>query len=154
MNANYLVIPAVTIITAVTGSFITGSGMAWYKIIKLPAWTPPGSVIGAVWTVIFILATISTLIVYNQLQPSKNLKLILAIFLVNAVLNVTWSLLFFGWHLIGPAVWEAGLLGLSVLALIVLIWPASILASLLLLPYFLWVCFATFLTYNVWLLNK
>lgn len=154
MKANYFIIPLIAIITAITGSFITSSGMNWYKTIKLPTWTPAGSIIGAVWTILFILAAASALIVYNQQSTNKNLKIIIIIFLVNAVLNMIWSLLFFGWHFMGLAVGEAALLGLSVLALIILIWPASIIAALLLLLYFLWTSFATFLTYSVWLLNK
>jgi len=154
MKPNYLVIPALTFLIASFGSWLTGQGMNWYKTINLPAWTPPGSIIGTVWTVIFILATISALIVWNRCYTEKNFWLIIFIFIINAFLNVGWSYLFFNLNLIGPAIIEAGVLGLSVLALIILIWPYSAAAAILLLPYMLWVFFATYLTYSIWLLNK
>jgi tryptophan-rich sensory protein len=153
MKPNYVIIPLITIAVAVVGSFITSGGMAWYRSITLPSWTPPGSVIGTVWTVLFILATISALIVWNGAPHDARLRWIIAIFLLNAVLNIGWSLLFFGAHQMGAAVWEAGVLGLTVVALVIFIWPLSTLAALLLVPYAGWVAFATYLTYSVWRLN-
>ena len=153
MKINYIVIPLITVIVASVGSFLTAGGMDWYKTIEKPAWTPPGGVTGAVWTLIFILTTISALIVWNKGKQNKYFWLIIAVFLVNGFLNAFWSYLFFWKGLIGPAVWEAGLLGFSVLVLIAFIWRAFKTASLLLVPYFLWVVFATFLTYRVFLLN-
>lgn len=154
MRLNYIIIPLVTILTSGVGSWITNNGMKWYKSINLPTWTPPGSVIGTVWTVLFILATISALIVWNTAKHNNYFWWIIGLFLVNAVLNVGWSFLFFGQHLIGPAIFEAGLLGLSVVGLVILIWPLSRLAASLLIPYAAWVSFATYLTYSIWSLNK
>lgn len=155
MKPNYLIIPLITILTASLGSWLTNKGLlTWYQTIKLPVWTPAGSVIGTIWTVIFILSTISALIVWNRHYLGKNFWLIIAFFLINTGLNVLWSFLFFEAHLIGPAIFEAGLLGLSVIILIILIWPLSIWTAILLLPYAFWVSFATYLTYSVWLLNR
>jgi benzodiazapine receptor len=153
MRLNYIIIPLVTLATALLGGRLTSGGMGWYKSINLPTWTPPGAVIGAVWTVLFILAAISALLVWNRAPHDSLFWLIIAIFIVNAVLNVAWSWLFFGQHLLGGAIIEAGVLGLSVAALIIFIWPVSFIAAILLVPYFVWVAFATFLTYKVWSLN-
>jgi tryptophan-rich sensory protein len=157
MRANYIVIPLLTIFTAVVGGLITSGGMEWYKKIHLPAFTPPGSFIGTVWTVIFFLATIAALLIFNAKVPMSKETLqegIMALFIFNAILNVTWSLLFFGQHFLYAAIWEAGVLGLSVIALIIFSWPISQLAAWLLMPYAAWVAFATYLTYTVWALNK
>ncbi len=154
MKPNYIIIPLITILTAVFGGWLTSGGMKWYKTIKLPDWTPPGSFIGAVWTIIFILSTISALIAWNKTPHNYTFWWIIGTFLVNAILNVFWSYLFFNQHLIGPAIFEAALLGLSVIALIVFIWPIAYWAALLLIPYAAWVVFATYLTYAVWFLNK
>lgn len=153
MRLNYIIIPAITLATALLGGKLTGGGMSWYRTIKLPSWTPPGSVIGAVWTFLFILATISALLVWNGSAHDNRFGLIIAIFIVNAILNISWSWLFFSQHLLGSAIFEAILLGLSVIILIILIWPRSIWAGGLLVPYALWVAFASFLTYKVWSLN-
>jgi len=156
MKLSYIIIPLITVLTAGIGSLLTSGGMSWYKSINLPSWTPAGSIIGAIWTTIFILSAASALIVWNTSANMGQTRLswIAGVFIANAVLNVLWSYLFFNQHLIAPAIFEAGILGLSVIALIVLIWPISELAALLLFPYAGWVCFATYLTYSVWLLNR
>jgi tryptophan-rich sensory protein len=154
MKPNYLLIPLVTVVTAMGGSWITNLGLSWYDRINLPAWTPAGSVIGAVWTIIFVLATISALLVYNLMPKSKKRRQLMSAFLINAVLNVGWSALFFGGHFVGWAIIEAAVLALSVLVLIVMIWARSKAAAVMLVPYFAWVCFATYLTYSVWSLNR
>jgi benzodiazapine receptor len=155
MKPNYIIIPLITVLVSVTGSYFTSSSLEnWYQTINLPSWTPPGSVIGLVWTTIFILSTISALLVWNKLPHDRRFNQIIGLFLVNAVLNVGWSYLFFGQHLIGAAVIESGLLGLSVIGLIFLIWPLLRKAAILLVPYALWVSFATYLTYSVWLINR
>lgn len=154
MKPNYLLIPLVTIIAALSGSWITSAGMLWYHKIHLPGWTPAGSLIGIVWTILFILATISALLVYNLIPKGKKRRQIMYAFLINAILNAGWSALFFGWHLVGWAIIEAAILALSVLALIILTWPRSKAAAVMLMPYLAWVCFATYLTYSVWSLNR
>ncbi|MFA6523696.1 MAG: TspO/MBR family protein [Candidatus Peribacteraceae bacterium] len=152
---SYFVIPAIALLTASLGGFLTSSSVnTWYATIAKPAWTPPGSFIGAVWTVLYILAAASALIVWNTFPRNDRFWWIIGLFLVNAALNVLWSYVFFGRHWIGTAIFEAVLLGLSVLALMLLTWTQSKTASLLLLPYLLWVSFATYLTYSVWALNK
>ncbi len=150
MKPNYIIIPLIVFLTAVIGSYFTGTGMDWYETINLPDWTPPGFIIGVVWTIIFILSAFSALIVWNK--PKKN-WLIILVFLINTGLNVFWSFLFFNQHLIGAAFFEAVLLNITVFILIFTIWPVSKLASLLLVPYALWTAFASFLTLFVWLIN-
>ncbi|MFA6321989.1 MAG: TspO/MBR family protein [Candidatus Buchananbacteria bacterium] len=154
MRINFIIIPALAILTSVLGSQITSQGMSWYKIINLPKMTPPGSIIGLVWTIIFILTTVSILIYYNQNKSHKYFWLVIGLFVVNAFLNVAWSYLFFGWHWLFLSIFEAALLGLSVFVLIILIWPVSKLSAILLIPYAAWVSFATYLTFNIWHLNK
>ena len=154
IKLNYIILPLITIFVSILGSWITKRGMEWYDTINLPSFTPPGSYIGAIWTVIFILATISALIVWNKMPHEGNFWWIIALFLINAGLNVFWSYLFFGRHMLNAAFIEAGLLDLSVIGLMILIWPVSRLASALLIPYAAWTAFATYLSYIIWSLNK
>jgi translocator protein len=156
MKTNYLLIPLITIVVALTGSFFTELGLKdWYKSLKLPKFTPPGKTIGMVWSIIFALTAISALIVFNSSAVlPEDLRLLTYLFVINAIMNVFWSLLFFYLHMIGYAVIESAALALSVLGLILYIYPFSLIAAVLLLPYFLWVCFATYLTYSVWKLNR
>ncbi len=153
LKTNHVVIPLITIISISVGSWITSAGMNWYKTLNVPTFNPTGGFIGTVWTVLFVLATISALIAWNKAWRKRK-SIIGVAFILNILLNVGWSFLFFGLHLIGPAMYEAAVLGVSVLALIILIWPVSKFASWLLVPYLAWVSFATYLTYSIWLLNK
>jgi tryptophan-rich sensory protein len=154
MKWHFILIPSSVLAAALAGSFLTGGGMDWYKTIKLPSWTPPGSVIGAVWTAIFILTAISAILVWNKVPAGSRFTWIVVIFILNGLLNIFWSYLFFNRHWLNAAIWEAGALDLSVIALIILIWPVSRSAAILLLPYTAWTTFATYLTYVVWSLNR
>jgi len=155
MKTNYIVIPVITLLTATFGGYLTDQGLAgWYQSINLPAWTPTGGFIGLVWTIIFLLSTISALIVWNSGEMGKRLWNIGLFFIINAFLNIFWVYLFFFKNMIGTAFLEAILLEISVLVLIVLIWPISKKASVLLWPYAGWVAFATYLTYVIQTLNQ
>ncbi len=155
MRWNYILIPASVVAVAVIGSAFTGIGIdsGWYDTIARPGWTPPGSVIGAVWTVIFLLSAASVLIVWNKAEPDRRTRTAMVAFAVNGVLNIAWSYIFFVRHWLGLAALEAGLLGISVVIIMILIWNRSRAAALLLLPYAGWVSFATFLNFIIWRLN-
>lgn len=166
-RANYLLIPAVTILVALIGSQYSMSGMEWYdtELIR-PAITPPKWVFPIAWNLIFLFTTISALIFWNKESGEKKFLwftfkrhfdgydwVIALLFILNAILNVLWSYLFFTLNFIDIALIEMVFLNLTNLLLIILLWSVSRWASLLLLPYFLWVSFATYLTYQIWFLN-
>jgi translocator protein len=153
MKLNYIVIPLITVVVSLGGSWLTSGGMDWYRTLKLPALAPPGSVIGMVWTAIFIMTTISALIFWNRLMPGTR-STITSLFLINAMLNICWSLVFFRLHLIGWSIAEMVLLNLVTLILIIMLWNPVFVSALLLLPYFTWVSFATYLAYSIWKLNS
>jgi tryptophan-rich sensory protein len=152
-RSSYVVVPLVTLFVAALGSAITGSGMRWYQTINLPSWTPSGQVIGAVWSVIFILTALSALLVWNHFPRDRRFAWVVIFFVLNAVLNVAWSYIFFSLHNIATAVDEAVFLCFSVIVLMVIIWPGSRFAASLLIPYVLWSAFAAYLTAAVWWLN-
>jgi len=150
---NYFLIPVIIFLTAYCGGVITNRGLSWYKKIKLPSFTPPEYFIGFAWTIIFILLAVSIIIAAIGLSGNAFLWL-MALFILNLILNFSWSSLFFGRHLLGLAAFESLLLEFSIFALIVYIWPSSMLAAALLFPYAGWVAFATILTYLIWSLNR
>lgn len=155
LKPNYFIIPLITILVAYVGSAVTSISIqsGWYDLLNKPAWTPPGSVIGIVWTIIFLLATISALIFWNQKQKPKHFGAIIWIFIANAILNVLWTVIFFYFHILEVAIIEAALLDITTIALIVFLWPISKKASVLLIPYAGWVAFATYLNYVIYTLN-
>ena len=148
----YAVIAAVTVVTALAGSWITRGGMGWYLRLRVPSWTPSGKVIGAVWTVLYLLAAISAALSLDAVAADRR-DMLAALFGVNAFLNVAWNYLFFERRQIGSAAMEAALLALSIVILMVQIFPFSPLAAWLLAPYLIWVCIATALTAMIFRLN-
>jgi len=153
-KASYVVIPLLTILVAIIGGWFTSAGLeSWYDLLIQPDIAPPNYVFGPVWTSIYILATISVIIVWEKAKLSWRYETIIGLFIANALLNILWSFLFFYLHLLGWALLEMIVLNLTTLALIILIWPISRVASLLLTPYLVWVSFATYLAYLIMVLN-
>jgi len=154
MKVNYFFIPLIAVIVAYFGKTITEGGMAWYNTLNLPSIAPEGKIIGLVWTIIYILTTISALMVWNKLKQDKSFKIIISLFIINAFLNWLWTYLFFGLHLIVLSILEMVVLNLINLILIVILSKKNPVASALLIPYFLWVSFATFLAYGILTINR
>lgn len=154
MRIYYLLVPVVVIGTALVGSYFTTLGLGeWYGSLSLPSFAPRGSFIGIVWSTIYLLTAICAFIFYSRVKEEKLKGLVTTLFFINAFLNAFWSFLFFANQLIGLAILDSILLGLSVLALIYLIYPVSKLAAWLLVPYIAWVSFATYINYLIWTLN-
>lgn len=155
IKPNYFVIPLITVATATLGSVFTNAGMAWYDTaLLMPSFTPPKIAFPIAWTVIFILTAMSALIFWNSRSKRPKARMwVTVLFLANAVLNVLWTFLFFYSRAITESLIEMIFLEATTLALIFLLWKISRTASLLLLPYFFWVGFATYLTYEIVSLN-
>ena len=155
MHLSYILIPLITILVAFVGGRLTAASVkTWYKTIRKPTWTPPGAVIGTVWTVLYVLAAISALIVWNLPGGASVSATIAVLFILNAVVNVFWSYVFFYLHRPGPAIWVCLFLDLTIVLLIQFISPLSMLAAWLLVPYAAWVTFASYLNYRVWAMNR
>ena len=91
MKLNQLIIIAIVFALSFFGGQFTSSGMDWYKTINLPSWTPPGSVIGIVWTVIYILTAVSAMIVWKVFPRGKSFNIVVGLFIMNAVKILTIS---------------------------------------------------------------
>lgn len=152
----YLVIVAVTFLVAIGGGFITEANLSWYSNLNLPPSIVSGNTYSLTWTIIYIFAAISAILVWTLKLRGKlkdRRKILTYVFIANAALNLLWPFIFFGLHNIGLALLEAFLLKISIIALIVLAWPIHRIAAILLIPYLSWVTFASYLTYSVLILN-
>jgi translocator protein len=104
--------------------------------------------------VIFFLTATSGVLAWEQAPDDGARVWLLALFLINAVLNIAWSPLFFKLRRPDWALVEGGFLWLSVLSLIIAVGAISTFAGALLVPYLLWVSFASYLTWTIVELNK
>jgi len=137
------------------GSLFTRPSIAgWYAGLARPSFSPPNWVFAPVWTALYALMGIAAYLVYEKGFKRPDVRKALAIFAAQLVVNVLWSIVFFGAHsLLGGVVVILPLWAL-ILVTILRFSPISKAAGYLLVPYFLWVSFATALTISFAALNR
>lgn len=141
-----------TFVAAAIGAAASLRAGAFYGQLVRPDWAPPAAIFGPVWTTLYLLMGISAWLVW-RVGGFGAARSALALFLVQLAFNALWTWLFFGWQLGAAAFAEILLLWLLVLATLLAFWRIKPLAGALLIPYLLWVSFATALSYAVWQLN-
>ena len=127
--------------TAGLGAALTDLG-PWYFALRQPPWKPPDPAFGVIWTVIFTLCAISGWLAWRAAETRTLRRRVVQLFGANALLNMLWSALYFKLQRPDWALIEVVFLWLSIVALIVGLWRTSRRASLLLVPYVLWVSVA------------
>jgi tryptophan-rich sensory protein len=143
---------AVSFIAAAIGAAASVQAGPFYAALARPDWAPPAAVFGPVWTVLYALMGIAAWLVWRS-GGFQAARAALVLFLVQLAVNALWSWLFFGWHLGGAAFADIVVLWVLVVATIVAFHRTRPLAAALLVPYLLWVGFASALNYAVWQLN-
>jgi tryptophan-rich sensory protein len=142
-------------IVGASGAIFTVQGLSgWYGTLQRPALAPPNWVFGPVWTILFALIGVALWLVWRRANLSPTaVRLAVGVFAVHFAFNLGWSAVFFGMQEIGLGL--AVILGLWVL-IVATMWAFNRVdrrAALLLVPYLLWVSFATYLNYQFWVLN-
>jgi tryptophan-rich sensory protein len=126
----------------------------WYRNLRKPIWNPPNWVFGPAWAIILSLAACSGVVAWiNSSDPEVHLR-IAVLFAINIVLHMLWSPLFFYLQRPDWALVDVAFLWLSIVALMVGLGPVSSNASLLLVPYLLWVAFAAILNLVIVRMNS
>lgn len=135
--------------------FATARGVQeWYPSLTKPLFNPPSWVFGPVWTLLYIMMGVAAYLVWQKGWENEIVRVALALYLVQLILNGLWSILFFGMQSPGLAFAEIILLWLAIAATIVWFWRVSPAAGILLLPYEAWVSFAALLNGSLWILNR
>ncbi|MEP7217629.1 MAG: TspO/MBR family protein [Bacteroidota bacterium] len=137
---------------ATLGGLATDTASAWYLHLSKPSWQPPGWLFGPVWSTIYLLLAISASLVWHAARGGSRSTL-MALYGINGALNLAWSFIFFQGHTPLWAGIDIIILWCSILLIMVRAWPVSRAASLLLLPYLLWVSFASVLNWSIVGLN-
>ena len=132
--------------------FTTSAIPGWYANLVKPSFNPPNWIFSPVWTVLYTLMGISVSRIW--LSPKNDLrKRGLEVFILQLVLNASWSIIFFGLKNILMALLEILIMWISILITIIKFWRIDKKAAYLLFPYILWVSFATTLNLSIFLLN-
>jgi tryptophan-rich sensory protein len=126
---------------------------AWYESLAKPSWNPPNAIFGPVWSVLYVLMGVAAWLVWRKAGFS-GAGTALALFIVQLVLNALWSYLSFGLHRLDIAFFDIVALWMMILAVMVLFWREDQLAGGLIMPYLIWVSFASYLNFTLWRMNR
>lgn len=135
------------------GVFFSGGDQSWYRSLRPPVGNPPSWVFGPVWTLLYALMGVSLGLLIRDREISPPARRTIGPFLGQLVLNLAWTPAFFGAHQIGLALAIILALWIAILITLVLAWRANRLAGLLLVPYLLWVTYATYLNASFQVMN-
>jgi len=141
------IIISVVVLAAASGAVFKPG--AWYETLRKPSWTPPNWAFPTVWTLLYIMIAYAGWSVW----AAAGWSVPLVFWALQIVLNGIWSWLFFCLRRMDLALADIGLLWLAIACFIVSAWPVSVLASLLFVPYLLWVTAAGALNFSVRRLN-
>ena len=125
----------------------------WYATLEKPFFNPPNWLFGPVWTTLYALMGISAFLVWRKGIRDRQVKVALGIFVAQLILNSLWSIVFFGLHSLLGGLIVILPLWVAILLSIVTFYRISKTAGVLLIPYILWVSFATLLNFSLWQLN-
>ena len=135
----------------ISGFWTSSSISSWYAHLHKPSFNPPNWIFGPVWTLLYILMGVALYLVWND---TASVNVAMTFFIIQLVLNFFWSYLFFS--LKNPLIAFIEILFLLLMIIITTIefYPISNAAAYLLIPYILWVSFASVLNLSILLLNK
>jgi len=139
-------------VSALGGWATAGSVGTWYVTLAKPAFNPPNWIFAPVWTALYLMIAVAGWRAWRR-GSGQEARLALTAYAVQLVLNLSWSFVFFGARMIGPALAVIVAILAAILANAFLFWRIDRAAGALLLPYAAWVSFATLLNAALWRLN-
>jgi benzodiazapine receptor len=146
---------AVTFSAPVIASLVANPGTSdWYANLDKPFFNPPGWLFGPVWTVLYILMAVSAGLVWQKGLAGPAVRMALALYLVQLVLNALWTPLFFGFEMPLLAFIDIMLLWAAIILTILAFLRVSRCAGFLMAPYLVWTTFAAVLNFSLWFLNR
>ena len=148
----------ITVIVCLTigflSSFITQSSVNdWYPALNKPSFNPPNWLFAPVWSALYLMMGVAAGVVWGKGFHHIWVKTALYHFGFQLLLNALWSMIFFGLKNILAALFVIIALLIAIIFTIRWFNVVSKKAALLMIPYLLWVCFATLLNYKIWELN-
>jgi tryptophan-rich sensory protein len=137
-------------VSALGGWATAGSVGTWYQALAKPAFNPPDWVFAPVWSALYLMIAIAGWRVWRR---GGEVRGALTVYAVQLALNLSWSFVFFGARMIGPALAVIAALLVAIVANAFLFWRIDRWAGALLVPYAAWVSFAAALNAALWRLN-
>jgi benzodiazapine receptor len=145
---------AIAEIAGVIGSFFTVSSInGWYQYLVKPSFNPPNYLFAPVWTILYALMGMALYLVIRDGWDKKRVKAASVLYGIQLALNAVWSIIFFGLRSPFWALIDIGILWALIIFLIPLFYKVNKLSAYLLVPYLVWVSFASVLNFSIWQLN-
>lgn len=144
---------AVAVVSVVGSQWTETADGSWYDRLDLPPWNPPGAVFGIVWTILYVLMAVAAWLVARRGLAEPGVRVAVVLYVVQLLLNLAWTAVFFGFERPGWALAEIGLLAVAITATIWAFARVSAAAAWLLAPYLAWVLFASSLNLAIVVLN-
>ena len=145
---------AVCLAAGFIGSVFTADAIpGWYATLNKPEFNPPNWLFAPVWTTLYIMMGISLFLVWKEGTGNALVKPALTLFIVQLILNLLWSIVFFGMQSISGGLVVIILLWISIVLTIIRFLKISSISGILLVPYLLWVTFASVLNFFFYRLN-
>jgi len=143
---------AINAAVSALGGWATASSVGtWYQTLAKPDFNPPDWVFAPVWTALYLMIAVAGWRAWRR--GGAEARRALVVYAVQLVLNLSWSYVFFGARLVGPALLVIAALLAAIVANALLFWRLDRWAGMLLVPYAAWVSFATLLNAAIWRLN-
>lgn len=127
---------------------------SWFENLNKPSWNPPAYLFGPVWTLLYLCMGVSIWFIWKSHEENLTKRKAILTFCIQLMFNFFWSILFFRFQNPFAAFILILVLLSSILLTISYFSSISKKAAWLLVPYLLWVCFATILNYSIWKLNS
>ncbi len=144
---------AIPLLTGGLSALITSGNMKDFDSVSKPPFSPPGWLFPVVWTILFILMGLASYIVWEK-SSGKPRQTALTLYALQLIFNFFWSIIFFNAKAyLFAFIWLVALL-LLIIATTLAFGRISKVSAYLMIPYILWVAFAGYLTFGIYLLNR
>lgn len=151
----YLISLLIVLAIGFVASMVTRPEIAgWYSTLKKPPFNPPPWLFAPVWTAIYIMIATSAYLVWKHRSRKPAYIIARSVYFIQLILNFSWSIIFFGTHQIAMAMIVIILLWISIMININWFNKFNRVAAWLLVPYLLWVSFASVLNVSIYFLNR
>jgi tryptophan-rich sensory protein len=149
----FVTVPLIVLLGTASG-ILSGSGWdnLWFQALAKPKGIPSGATFGLVWTTLYVLMGFAVAMILHA-RRARGRTIAMTLFVVQLLLNLAWSPIFFAFHKIQLAFWWILLMFVLATATAYAFWRIRRMAGLILIPYLLWLCFAGSLSYKIAKLN-
>ena len=151
----YVISTLISLGVGALAAWLTRENMDIYETVTTPPLSPPGWLFPVVWTILYILMGVGSAIIYKKGKTDGiNTKAALDVYLLQLTVNFIWSIVFFNMRLYLQAFLWLIFLWALIIVMIKRFYTIDKTAAKLQIPYLLWVTFAGYLNFAIWLMNR